>query len=189
MPGGFSPSLHERGSSASMVSMSDTLHVSDAPDTAGEKEIGTAEEAEAEQIYELGYLLSPSLSEESVLEEVGQIRSLITGRDGAVLGEGSPKLVHLAYRMEKTLAHRKQVFETAFFGWIKCSISPTCAEEIARLLKEREHLIRFLLVKSALDAALPSRPVRVAPPKRKPETPQTLDEAALERELEELLSE
>ena len=171
-----------------MMSMSDMSDLPDVVRTTDEKEMENVEEAETHETYELGYLLSPSLSEELVLKEVEHIRSLITEQEGTIIGEGHPKLVHLAYRMEKTLAHQSQVFETAFFGWIKCSVSSTHVEDIRKTLKEKEHLIRFLLVKSALDVALPSRGVRVALPKRKPEVPQTLDEAALERELEELLS-
>ncbi len=172
-----------------MVSMLDELDTRGVMDVGDEKEIEDLEAVGTEQIYELGYLLSPALSEELVLGEVRYIHSLITERSGSILGEGHPRLVHLAYRMEKTVAHKKQVFETAFFGWVKCTVNSTHTEGIARLLKEREHLIRFLLVKSALDIPLPSRPLRAAAPKRKPETPQALDEVALERELEGLLKE
>jgi len=169
-----------------MLDGADTLDVGG---TVDEKEIENVEAADTEQVYELGYLLSPSLSEESVLEEVKHIHSCITERSGTVVGEGHPKFVQLAYRMEKTVAHKKQVFETAFFGWIRYAASPAHAEDIARLLKDKEHLVRFLLVKSALDTPLPSRTPRAVAPKRKPEVPQTLDEAALERELEGLLKE
>src|SRR5210317_1807305 len=74
-------------------------------------------------VYELGYHLLPTLSDEEVQKEAESFKSLIEKIGGSLVSEEAPKPMHLAYEMVKKQEGKNAKFDTSFFGWIKFEIS------------------------------------------------------------------
>ncbi|MFC1756726.1 30S ribosomal protein S6 [Patescibacteria group bacterium] len=101
-------------------------------------------------IYEIGYLLKTNLKDEDVLAFSEKLRNIITEKSGLVINEGKVKKEILAYPIKKEL--------TAFFNWIKFSISTklSSVEEIKEYLDKQEQLIRFLIIKATREDQKPT---------------------------------
>ena len=72
-----------------------------------------------EQVYELGYLLLPTILEENVSAAFGNLKELTTSLAGVPVSEEMPKMIQLAYPMSKVVANTRHRFTAAYFGWLK----------------------------------------------------------------------
>ena len=59
--------------------------------------VDEGDEKDARLVYEIGYHLVPTLSEESVSDEVAPLRSALEKADATIVGEREPVRVALAY--------------------------------------------------------------------------------------------
>lgn len=108
--------------------------------------------SEEKKVYEIGYLLNPAMSEEDVLGEVAKIKSVLEKQGAIFLSGDVPVLIDLAYPISKMFEADKQIFEKAFFAWIKFEAPSDNAEIIKKELENLQDILRFLLIKSlALD--------------------------------------
>lgn len=100
------------------------------------------------QVYELGYLLLPSIAEEAVGSVVDKIRNLITQAGGKEIDGEEPFLTELAYAMTKTVGASRYVVNDAYMGWLKFEAEAgkvsALKEEVTRL----EEVLRALLIKA-----------------------------------------
>ena len=71
------------------------------------------------KLYELGYHLTPAISEDKVSVEVSEIKKILTDNDAEIVKEGETKLMTLAYEIVNHVAGKNQKFRTAYFGWVK----------------------------------------------------------------------
>ena len=135
------------------------------------------------KIYEIGYLLTPLVSEENLAEEAGSLRKLIEDRGGFVINEGQPKTRRLAYPIAK--------MESAYFGWLKFMASPETIGEIKTSLEKLgAKIIRFLIT-GAVKEEMVSAPVKRIIRKKKVIPPEIKEGAKFEeidKKLEELLA-
>ena len=76
------------------------------------------------RVYEIGYLLLPTLSEEEAVEATDKVRKIITDATGLPLAEEKANLMTLAYSMSKTIDNVPKSFTQAYFGWIKFDVTP-----------------------------------------------------------------
>lgn len=101
------------------------------------------------QVYELGFHLFPNIAPEFLSGEVSDIKSVIEKNGGLFIGEESlPKSIRLAYPISKKINNKKMDFDTAYFGWVKFEAAPDAGKKIKESLKEKENILRFLLLKS-----------------------------------------
>ncbi|MAG12788.1 hypothetical protein CL630_03180 [bacterium] len=107
------------------------------------------------RLYELGYHLLPTLSEEEIPQEVGVLKDGIEKHSGAMVSDQMPRVMSLAYSMSKIMGQKRKYFDTALFGWIKFQMSPKDLLEFDKELKHNKHILRFILVKIAREK-LPS---------------------------------
>ncbi len=142
-----------------------------------------SEQESALRVYEVGYLVLPSVPEEHIPEFTNNLKGVILREGGAVISEGEPLIRPLAYEMVKPLGTRNERYKSAYFGWVKFEVSPQGALEIKKSLDAMESLLRFILVKT----------VREAPQVEKTlegEEDQSLkDEPSLDKSIEELVIE
>lgn len=100
------------------------------------------------QVYELGYLLLPSIAEDAVSGAVDKIRALITKAGGKEIDGEEPFLTELSYAMTKTVGASRYVVNDAYMGWLKfeaeSGVVSALKEEVARL----EEVLRALLIKA-----------------------------------------
>lgn len=115
------------------------------------------------RVYELGYLIMPSVDEGDLGTQRDALVALITRFEGIVIDEGQPALIDLAYEMDKTINNKRSTFNQAYFGWIKFDVSPRGVEALTKEIEAVESLIRFILVKTVKENTLTSeQPYKLA---------------------------
>lgn len=107
-------------------------------------------------IYEIGFHLVPSLGEETAALRAGEIRSLLEEKGGAVLHEGTPEHMRLAYTMRKQIAGAYEKYDNAYFGWVKFTLQPALVAEVKEALDAHEEVIRYIIVKTNGEAYKPT---------------------------------
>lgn len=115
------------------------------------------------RVYELGYLLMPSVSEGDLSEERDALVALITKFKGIVISEGQPQLIDLAYDMTKTINNKKHTYSQAYFGWIKFDVTPNLVESLTEEVETIKNLLRSIMTKTERENLLTSdQPYRLA---------------------------
>ncbi|HZS43144.1 MAG TPA: 30S ribosomal protein S6 [Candidatus Paceibacterota bacterium] len=154
------------------------------------------DEGEA-RIYELGFLLVPTVAAENVGAEFSKIKSLIEEKGGKPLSEDFPKMRPLAYSISKTVKAVKQTHDRAYFSWIKFEADSAVAIELKKAVENIDSILRFIILKTIREnilytprpSYLRSDPNRVArrnkEEKEKAEKP--ISEAELDKTIEELV--
>lgn len=147
-------------------------------------------------LYELGYLLVPTLAEESLVDEVNKIRSYLEKDGGLIISDGHPEMKKLAYEIaERGVASKKAKFSDAFFGWLRFQTSAESIHEIKDDLEKDAKVLRFLIIKPSKDnPVLRSAVASVAPMSSvtkdisvKREKKKVMTEEELDQEIDQLL--
>ncbi|ETB63920.1 TPA: hypothetical protein DIC38_01690 [Candidatus Nomurabacteria bacterium] len=99
-------------------------------------------------IYEIGYLMVPSIAEENLGGEVTSFKDSLSSYGAVFISDEYPKLIELAYEMTRSVNNKKQKFSYGYFGWVKFECSTNGAQEIKEALDKNEKIIRYLLVKT-----------------------------------------
>ena len=115
------------------------------------------------RVYEVGYLLLPSIPEEKVPDEVSRITKFITDANGTIIKSGTPVLQPLAYEMEKHIATRNERFNDAYFGFVVFEGGPKIAISLKTELDATPSILRFLLIKTEREVVPPVRKSKSAP--------------------------
>ncbi len=148
------------------------------------------------KLYELGYLLSPTIVEEDLSKECGKIKEAL-GTDAFVASELEPKIKELAYPMEKQISGKKNIFETGYFGSVYFQTESGNIESVKKSIDKNENIIRYLVIKRNKEILM--APKKVYSPRVKPthspdaeikKTPfeTVINEAELDKTIEELVA-
>jgi ribosomal protein S6 len=105
-------------------------------------------------IYEIGYLLVPSITEENLGAEVTSFKDNLLKHNVTFISEEFPKMIELAYEMTRSISNKKQKFSYGYFGWVKFECSPKEADIIKNELEKDEKIIRFLLIKTVRESTM-----------------------------------
>jgi len=103
------------------------------------------------RVYEVGYLLVPSLREEDLDTQVAAIKELIAQHAGTQIAEDAPVLIDLAYDMTSVIDNKNYKFTQGYFGWIKFEAQPSALAGIKAALEKNIDIIRFLLIATVRD--------------------------------------
>lgn len=138
------------------------------------------------KIYEIGYLLSPFISEDKLDGEVFNVRKAIEDSRGFIVSEGYPKRQKLAYIIQRP---GKEKFFDAYFGWVKFMAESESVLDMKNILDKNSGLIRFLIIKTVKESAVLPRAKRVLKKPAVSETGEVKTEAVSEKEIDEKLDE
>jgi len=125
-------------------------------DTEVKDEIEIGDEANT-RIYELGYHLVPTLSEEDVPMQYGNLKELISSFGGSIISDEMPKMMSLAYMMVKVVANVRNKFKTSYFGWVKFTMDTDKVLELKKKLDLDPNIIRFLILKTVKENTIASK--------------------------------
>ena len=163
-----------------------------------ELEAHTSEESEP-QLYELGYHFLPTLTEETIPEEVGKLKDRIEKHGGIAVSDQMPRMLTLAYSISKVISEKRKYFDTALFGWIKFRMTPAGILEFEKELRQNKNILRFILMKTTQEKAMSPKkmvflkqkraPRLKRPLEKKKEPTKVLSEAELDKAVEELIVE
>jgi len=99
-------------------------------------------------VYEVGYLMLPTIAEENLGGEVTLFKDMFTDNGAIFISDEYPKLIELAYEMSRSIENKKQKFSYGYFGWVKFECTTDQAKVIKDILDKNEKLIRYLMIKT-----------------------------------------
>ncbi|MHB1330916.1 MAG: 30S ribosomal protein S6 [Minisyncoccota bacterium] len=106
------------------------------------------EDHKEKEVYELGYLVLPSIPEDGLSDVVNAIKGIIKKSGGVEIASENPIKFDLAYTMSKVVGARKYVVDDAYIGWVKFEVEPSSTLEINEAVKGLDEVLRFLLIKA-----------------------------------------
>jgi ribosomal protein S6 len=109
------------------------------------------------RVYELGYLLVPTIPEENVLTTFGNLKELVNSFGGQIISDEMPKKIVLAYTMLKVYKNVRNKFNEAYFSWIKFEMSGDKVLELKKKLDLDPEIIRFLIIKTVKENTIASK--------------------------------
>ena len=109
------------------------------------------------RVYELGYLLVPSISPEDVPVNYGNIKELVSSLGGEIISDEIPRSITLAYSMIKVISNIRNKFTTAYFGWVKFIVDTQKVLELKKKLDLDPSIIRFLILKTVKENTIASK--------------------------------
>ncbi len=103
--------------------------------------------AKSVKTYELGYLVTPLLPEEKVLELVeSKIKAQLTKIGAKLKEETGPKMMALAYPIRQVVEHKSSTFKESYFGSIRFELGSESIVSFTNDLKKIVELVRTLLI-------------------------------------------
>ncbi|MEK7535633.1 MAG: 30S ribosomal protein S6 [Patescibacteria group bacterium] len=142
------------------------------------------------QLYELAFILPPSIPEDAVAVEVTKITSILEGHGASIVISENPRLRGLAYTIERSSGGKREKFDQGYFGWTKFNI---LAENIPAIKTDLTHIntiIRDLLIhaKPGTTSTTARRIPRHISISITPDMPiQKVSEAEIDKEVEKLI--
>jgi ribosomal protein S6 len=100
------------------------------------------------QVYELGYLLLPSIAEDALSTAVEKIKASIAKAGGTEIDGEEPVTTELAYAMSKTVGASRYVVNEAYLGWVKFELEPVAVTALKEEVSTMDEVLRALLIKA-----------------------------------------
>lgn len=104
--------------------------------------------------YEVGYLISPNLSEDKAKDVVAHIASSITKHEGEVVSEGALTTKQLAYEIITAGVGKKNRFKTAYFGFTLFKAFSEEVPAIKKAIEKDSHIVRLILIRKDRETVL-----------------------------------
>lgn len=98
-------------------------------------------------VYELGFLILPSIPEDRLSNVADSIREVFIKEGGVELDAEAPFKQPLAYSMSKTIGASRYVLSDAYLGWIKFEVEPAKIVAIKAGVDKIGEVLRSILVK------------------------------------------
>lgn len=118
-------------------------------------DMGEADEAEG-RVYELGYHILPSVATSDLEGEVETISKTLKKLKAEVVAERPPRLIDLAYTIEKKIDGVNRRFDTAYFGWVAFELPADTIAELKSAMDTNPVILRHLIIKTDRDAVAAS---------------------------------
>jgi ribosomal protein S6 len=158
-------------------------------------EVEKEESDSLSSVYEVGYIMVPTIAEENLGAEVISLKDSLLEKGVVFVSEEYPKLMELAYEMVCSIANKKQKFSSGYFGWLKFECEAGQTKGIKKLLDSNEKLVRFLFIKTVRENTMSTKRFynRQEGTKRhftpKVEETVPINEETLDKEIEALVAE
>lgn len=109
------------------------------------------------KIYELGYLLVPTIKEEDLGMNYGNLKDLIASLGGELISDEMPHSINLAYPMTKVISNIRNKFSTAYFGWVKFTMDAQKVLDLKKKLDLDVTFVRFLILKTVKENTIAAK--------------------------------
>ena len=125
---------------------------------AGQTQAKNISEGEGrEAVYEIGFHLVPVLTEQEIAEAFDRLHKALARAKAAILAEESPKKMPLAYRIERSVAGKREKYTEGYFGFIKFELpeaddAGTHAAAFEQMLRGDSAVLRYLFIKTSREA-------------------------------------
>lgn len=105
-------------------------------------------------VYEVSYLLLPSLALEQVPGKAAALKDALTSLGGEIISLESPVLIDLSYSMTKVVQTTRHKVSKAYFGWMKFEMGSEEVEKVKKALDIDADVLRYLIVKTVRENTL-----------------------------------
>lgn len=109
------------------------------------------EEENITRVYEISYILVPTITEDVATEKINSLKKSIADLGASFISEEAPYMRDLAYEMLRVIKNVNNRFDTGFFGWIKFELDPASLAKVEKMFKLDEDVIRYIAVKAERD--------------------------------------
>lgn len=141
------------------------------------------------RVYELGFHINPELPVEEVKKVYGAVRKDIEEK-GAIVAEGEPQRIPLAYTISYQETAGRRDFDSAYFSWIVYETSAKNHAEVVAAVGANKNIIRFIDLLTTKDAARHASEIReiaLKTPEREEESVDTAANVELDTALERVV--
>lgn len=108
--------------------------------------------------YELAYHILPTVAEGEVTAVTNELKALIAKDGGTVTDDEAAERFELAYEIDKYLEGRYRKFTSAYFGWIRFTLTPAALAGLTEEVANHKQILRTLLVRlTKVEEASPFR--------------------------------
>ncbi|MEQ1561188.1 MAG: 30S ribosomal protein S6 [Nitrospira sp.] len=114
----------------------------------------TQEKGDTLAVYEVSYLLLPSLAMEQVPAKATDIKDMLTSAGGTVISLETPVSLDLAYPMTKVVGTTRHKCTSAYFGWVKFEMSREGIEVVKKALDANVDILRYIIIKTVRENTL-----------------------------------
>ena len=115
-----------------------------------------------EKIYEVGYHIVSSVSEENIPAEIEKIKTYLIKEKAIIISEENPKLRNLAYSIKKAFGGSYKIFDKAYFGFIKFELGEEGdIKKIDLAMKNNESILRYIVIKTVRENTMYSPKITV----------------------------
>jgi ribosomal protein S6 len=115
------------------------------------------------KIYEIGYLLVPTIPEEGAPGEAQNIKNLLESKGAAFITEDQPKMRLLAYDMVQVIGSEHRKYDKAYFGWVKFEAETTAIPNIRTELEKNNQILRFIIIETVRENTMVNQKVVFRP--------------------------
>ena len=105
-------------------------------------------------VYEISYLLLPSISVEQTSLKTASLKETIEKLGGHIISLEDAVLIDLAYPMVKVVSTSRHKVDSGYFGWMKFEILKGGVEEVKKIIESDDNILRFLIVKTVRENTL-----------------------------------
>jgi ribosomal protein S6 len=105
-------------------------------------------------VYEVSYLLLPTLSQEQVPGKVAGIKEALTSFGANLISDEDPVLIDLAYQMVKVVQTTRHKADEGYFGWVKFELEKSAINGVKKFLDEHHDVLRHLIIKTVKENTL-----------------------------------
>ena len=149
-----------------------------------EKEVDTEGKNVRTGIYEVGYIMVPSIAEENLGGEVTAFKDTLGEQGASFISDEYPKMTELSYEMSRSIQNKRQKFSYGYFGWVKFECTTDQAKVIKDGLDKNEKLVRYLMVTTVRESTMSSkRPYGKQDGMKRRSTPKSEDTGPINEEV------
>ncbi len=103
-------------------------------------------------IYEIGFLINPDLSQQEASKTAENIKNILSKQSASVISEGEVVDIDLAYQIITKIASKNVRFDKAYFTWVKFESEGSALEKIKKEVdKIKSEVFRYLITKTVAD--------------------------------------
>ena len=103
-------------------------------------------------VYEIGLLINPDLSQQEAEQTVEKIKSFLTVNNASVISEGEIVKIDLAYQIITKISSKNERFDEANFTWVKFETETSTINLIKKEIdKIKKEVFRYLITKTVAD--------------------------------------
>lgn len=146
-------------------------------------------------IYEIGYLILPTVAEEKLAPEVSKLKEILEEVKAEVISDEYPVLISLEYEMTKRIDTKNMRFSQGYFGWVKFEAQPEDIETVKKQFDLNKVILRHIIISTVRENTINSKKPLVSnlvsrssrTPKVVVEDALPIDEEAVDEQIDKLV--